>query len=102
MSRAENNVQRMTIKAPMDGIVVMGNLVLNGELRQIREGDQLSAGQPFMTIVDPSSMVLNATVNQVAAERLRLTMKGAIRLAAYPKVQLPGTLIGLVSISKPF
>jgi multidrug resistance efflux pump len=100
MQRAENNVQRMTIKAPMDGIVVMGNLVLNGELRQIREGDVIAAGQPFMTIVDPSSMVLNATVNQVDAERLRLGMKATIRLDAYPEVSLPGTLIGIGAMSK--
>jgi RND family efflux transporter MFP subunit len=100
MQRAENNVQRMTIRAPMDGIVVMGNLVLNGELRQIREGDMVAAGQPFMTIVDPSSMVLNATVNQVDAERLRLGMKATVRLDAYPEVQLPGTLSGIGAMSK--
>jgi RND family efflux transporter MFP subunit len=100
MQRAENNVQRMTIKAPMDGIVVMGNLVLNGELRQIREGDVVAAGQPFMTIVDPSSMVLNATVNQVDAERLRLGMRATIRLDAYPDLQLPGSLIGIGAMSK--
>jgi multidrug resistance efflux pump len=100
MQRAENNVQRMTIKAPMDGIVVMGNIVLNGELRQIREGDTVAAGQPFMTIVDPRSMVLNATVNQVDAERLRLGMKGTIRLDAYPDVQLPGTLSGIGAMAK--
>jgi HlyD family secretion protein len=90
----------MTIKAPMDGIVVMGNVVLNGELRQIREGDIVMAGQPFMTIVDPSSMVLNATVNQVDAERLRLGMRATIRLDAYPDVQLPGGLIGIGAMSK--
>jgi HlyD family secretion protein len=100
LQRAENNVQRMTIKAPMDGIVVMGNVVLNGELRQIREGDQVAAGQPFVTIVDPSSMVLNALVNQVDAERLRLGMKATIRLDAYPDVQLPGTLTGIGAMSK--
>lgn len=100
MQRAENNVQRMTMRAPMDGIVVMGNVVLNGELRQIREGDQVGAGQPFMTIVDPSSMVLNATVNQVDAERMRLGMKATVRLDAYPEVTLPGTLIGIGAMSK--
>jgi HlyD family secretion protein len=100
LSRAEINVQRMTIKAPMDGIVVMGNLVLNNELRQIREGDQISAGQPFMYVVDPRSMVLNATVNQVDAERLRLGMKSTVRLDAYSEVQLPGTLIGIGAMSK--
>jgi HlyD family secretion protein len=100
MQRAENNVQRMTIKAPMDGIVVMGNISLNGELRQIREGDTVGAGQPFMTIVDPSSMVLNATVNQVDAERMRLGMRATVRLDAYPDVALPAGLVGIGAMAK--
>lgn len=100
LSRAEVNVQRMTIKSPIDGIVVMGTIPRNGEFGQIREGDQIGAGQPFMSIVDPSSMVLNATVNQVDAERLRLGMKATVRLDAYPEVRLPGDLIGIGAMSK--
>jgi HlyD family secretion protein len=100
MQRAQTNVERMTVKAPIDGILVMGNLVLNGELRQIREGDQVAAGQPFMSIVDPTSMVLDATVNQVDAERLRLGMRAGIRLDAYPDMALPGSLIGIGAMSK--
>src|SRR5205823_1215427 len=56
MARAENNVQKMTMKSPMDGIVVMQSIVRNGEFGQIREGDQVQAGQPFVQIVDPSTM----------------------------------------------
>ncbi len=100
LQRAENNVLKMTIKSPMDGIVVMQSIVRNGEFGQIREGDQVGAGQPFLSIVDPRSMVLNATVNQVDAERLRLGMKASIRLDAYPDVQMPGTLIGIGAMSK--
>jgi HlyD family secretion protein len=100
LKRAEMNVQRMTIKTPMDGIVVMQSIVRNGEFGQIREGDQVFAGQPFMQIVDPRSMVLNATVNQVDAEKLRLGMKSSIRLDAYPDIELPGTLIGIGALSK--
>jgi HlyD family secretion protein len=100
LQRAQMNVERMTIKAPMDGIVVMQSVIRNGEFGQFREGDQVAAGQPFMSIVDPSSMVLNATVNQVDAERLRLGMKSTIRLDAYPEVELPGTLVGIGAMSK--
>jgi HlyD family secretion protein len=100
LQRAETNVQRMTIKSPMDGIVVMASIVRNGEFGQIREGDQVNAGQPFVTIVDPRSMVLNATVNQVDAERLRLGMKASVRLDAYPEVELPGSLMGIGAMSK--
>ena len=100
LQRASTNVQRMTVKSPLDGIVVMASIVRNGEFGQVREGDQVNAGQPFVTIVDPRSMVLNATVNQVDAEKLRLGMKASIRLDAYPDVNLPGTLIGIGAMSK--
>jgi HlyD family secretion protein len=100
MARAEANVQKMTMKSPMDGIVVMQSIVRNGEFGQIREGDQVQAGQPFVQIVDPSSMVLNATVNQVDAERLRLGMKATVRMDAYPDIELPATLMGIGAMAK--
>jgi len=100
LQRADNNVKRMTIKSPMDGIAVMASIVRNGEYGQVREGDQVNAGQPFLSIVDPSSMVLSATVNQVDAERLRLGMKATIHLDAYPDLSLPGTLVGIGAMSK--
>ena len=100
VARAEANVKKMTVKAPMDGIVVMQSIVRNGEFGQIREGDQVAAGQPFVSIVDPTSMVLNATVNQVDAEKLRLGMKSVIHLDAYPDIELPGTLVGIGAMAK--
>jgi multidrug efflux pump subunit AcrA (membrane-fusion protein) len=100
LTRAENNVKRMEIHSPMDGIAVMASIVRNGEYGQVREGDQVNAGQPFLTIVDPRSMILNATCNQVDAERLRLGMKATVHLDAYPDVELPGALIGIGAMSK--
>jgi HlyD family secretion protein len=100
VARADANVKKMSVKAPMDGIVVMQSIVRNGEFGQIREGDQVAAGQPFVQIVDPSSMVLNATVNQVDAEKLRLGMKSLIHMDAYPDIELPGTLVGIGAMAK--
>jgi HlyD family secretion protein len=100
LQRAEGNVKKMEIHAPMEGIVVMGSIVRNGEYGQVREGDQVNAGQPFMTVVDPSSMVLNATVNQVDAENLRLGMKAMIHLDAYPDLVLPGVVEGIGAMAK--
>ncbi|MEO8592176.1 MAG: HlyD family efflux transporter periplasmic adaptor subunit [Candidatus Solibacter sp.] len=100
MSRAEGNVRKMIVKAPMEGIVVMQTTTRNGEFGQIREGDQVAAGQPFVQIVDPSSMVLNATVNQVDAEKLRLGMKAIIHMDAYGDIELPGTLTGIGAMAK--
>jgi multidrug resistance efflux pump len=102
--RAEANVQKMTAKSPMPGFVVMASIVRNGEFGQIREGDQINAGQPFVSIVDPSSMVLNGTLNQVDAGALRLGMKAIVHVDAYPELQLPGivTVVGAMSVSSAF
>jgi multidrug efflux pump subunit AcrA (membrane-fusion protein) len=100
LGRVENNVKRMTMAAPIDGIVVMANLVINGELRQVREGDQVSPGQPVLYIVDASSMALNATVNQVDAERMRLGMRATISLDAYPGLSLNGVLTAVGAMAK--
>jgi multidrug efflux pump subunit AcrA (membrane-fusion protein) len=100
LQRADTNVKRMEIHSPMDGIAVMASIVRNGEYGQVREGDQVNAGQPFLTIVDPRSMILNATVNQVDAERLRLGMKATVHLDAYPDIDMPGELVGIGAMSK--
>src|SRR5262249_7020507 len=83
-----------------DGIVVMQSLFRSGEFGQIQKGDQVASGQFFMSIVDPSSMVLNATVNQVDAEKLRMGAKAQVRLDAYPDIQLPATVIGIGAMAR--
>jgi RND family efflux transporter MFP subunit len=100
LARTEANVGKMTIKAPIDGIVVMASIVRNGEFGQVRQGDEVRPGQPFMYIEDTSSMVVNATLNQVDAERLRMGMKATIHLDAYNDIALPGTLVGIGAMSE--
>ncbi len=100
LQRAENNVEKLVMKAPMEGIVVMQSIFRGGDFGQIQVGDQISPGQMFMTIVDPSSMVLNATVNQVDGEKLRLNAKANVRFDAFPDLELPASVIGVGAMSK--
>jgi multidrug resistance efflux pump len=104
LQRAERNVQKMTIHAPLDGMAVLATVVLNNETRQVREGDQIFAGQPFLSIVDPRSMILKATVNQVDAERMRLGMKASVSLDAYPELRAPAAIegIGAMAVASTF
>ncbi|MBZ5586088.1 MAG: HlyD family efflux transporter periplasmic adaptor subunit [Acidobacteriia bacterium] len=92
LKRAEANVPKMVIRAPMDGVVVMATIVRNGELGQVREGDQVNPGQPFMYIIDPNAMVLDAFLNQVDAERLRLGAKALVHVDSYSDCEMPGSV----------
>jgi biotin carboxyl carrier protein len=100
MQRAVNNVEKLIMKAPMEGIVVMQSIFRGGDFGQIKEGDQVYSGQSFMTIVDPRSMVLNSTVNQVDAEKLRLGAKAVVNLDAYGDIRVPATVIGIGAMAK--
>ena len=95
MDRAAANIERMKMKSPINGIAVLQTLFRQGQMAQVRVGDQVNPGQTFLSIVDPSSMVINAMVNQVESEKLRLSLKAHIRLDAYPDIELPGSIIGI-------
>ena len=84
LKRAEANADRMLLKAPIDGLVVMQTTFRGSEFAQIQPGDQLFPGMMFMQIVDPSSMIINATVNQVDVESLKIGAKATVRFDAYP------------------
>lgn len=101
LQKAEMNANRMVMKAPIDGLVVMERVFRGGEFAQIQMGDQIYPGQMFMKIVDPSSMVINASVSQVDAEALRIGLKATVRIDAYPNLSLPAHVFSIGAISKP-
>ena len=92
LKRAQANADKMVIKAPIDGLIVMQQTFRGSDFTPIQAGDQLMPGQFFMSIVDPSSMVVNATVNQVDIERLRIGTRARVRFDAYPDLELPARI----------
>lgn len=101
LQRATNNVDRMVMKAPIDGVVVMQSIFRGGDFGQVQQGDQIYPGMTFMQIVDPSSMVISGSVNQVDAEAIRLGMPATTRFDAYPGMELPAHVIGIGAMTKP-
>ena len=100
LKRAEANVDKMVARAAIDGLVVMQNIVRGTDYGQIQAGDQLAPGQFYMQIVDPRSMVVNATVNQVDAELLRIGQKARVRFDAYPDLELPAHVYSIGAMTK--
>jgi HlyD family secretion protein len=82
--------RRCSIRSPMDGMVVMQMSYRGGQMNQIQVGDRLSPGQPFMRVVDPSSMELDATMNQVESEMVRLGQRAIVRFDAFPDIVVRG------------
>jgi multidrug efflux pump subunit AcrA (membrane-fusion protein) len=86
VERFTADLEKFVFRAPMDGMVVMltQNRPGSREEVQIQAGDSIAPGQPFMRIVDPASMQVEATINQAESSHFRIGQEAAVGLDAYP------------------
>ncbi len=99
LSRAERNADRLVIKTPIGGIVVMQTIFRGGSFAQSAKGDEIFPGAYFMQIVDPSNMILEAAVNQTDIQKLRVGQEAEIRLDAYPDKVFRGKVRSVAAIA---
>jgi multidrug efflux pump subunit AcrA (membrane-fusion protein) len=99
-NRAKSNVDRMVVAAPIDGLVVMQTLRRGSDYAEIQQGDQLSPGQPYMQLVDLSSMSIEANLNQVDAEQVRIGQRARVHFDAYPGLELPAHVTAVTAFAR--
>jgi multidrug resistance efflux pump len=98
--RAEANVDKMVVRAPVDGLVVVTEIFRGSEFGQIQAGDQLRPGQPYAQIVDPRSMIVEATANQVDVENLRIGARAHLLFDAYSDLELAARVYSIGPLAK--
>jgi len=101
LERARMNADRLLVRAPMDGMVVLLDVFRGGQFSRVREGDMIYSGQPFAQIVDPTSMLVQAEVNQVDVENLRIGMKARVHFEAFPDLVLPARVYSIGTVARP-
>ncbi len=92
MNYAQANSSRMTLRSPMEGVVVFNSIWISGRMRTVQLGDSVRPGVPILQVVDPSKMEVRADVNQVDFSRVSVGQHAQIRLDAYPGLVLPAVL----------
>ncbi len=100
LRRSEQNADRMVIKSAMEGMVVMMQMFRGADFGQVQQGDPVQPGQPFMQVVDPDSMIVNASMNQVDVEKIRVGAKAIIHFDAFPDLALPGHVFSVAAMPK--
>jgi len=97
--RHATDIKRFNLQTPMAGLVVMQQVFRAGEMGQIQEGDQVSAGQGLMKIVDPFSMQVEAAVNQSESSEFRIGQPAVVGLDAFPELRFKGRVYSLGAIA---
>ncbi len=100
LRRAQNNAEKLVVRALMDGMVVLLDVFRHGEFGKVKEGDELWSGQPFLQVVDLSSMIVKAKVNQLDVEEVRIGQRARVRFDAFPDLELPARVYSIGTVAK--
>ncbi len=96
VKRHEGDLARLTIKSPVDGMVVLESTFRPGGQQQtVQTGDLLTPGTPFMRIIDTRTLQVEGTVNQAEVERFRMGQEANIRLDGMPDAKYRGRVYSL-------
>jgi HlyD family secretion protein len=99
MLHAQRNEERMAIRSPIEGVVVLHSIWKSGTFATVEEGDQVRPGTGFMEVVNPSEMEVRAKVSQMGMARLSAGQQAEVQLDAYPGLVLPAKLESLAPIA---
>jgi len=99
--RHATDVEKFTIQAPIGGLVVMQSIWRGNEMGQVQQGDQVAPGQPFMRVVDTSSMLVQSTASQVESDEMRIGQPALVSFDAFPELKLNARVatIGAIAVS---
>jgi HlyD family secretion protein len=98
---ARNNIEKMTIRSPLRGLVVLSPVYKASRYVDLQEGDEVRPGSAIMLVVDPSAMQVRARINQVDMSFLEVGQPADVGLDAYPDLVLPGVVGHLGAVGVP-
>lgn len=97
---ADQNAKKLSIHAPVDGLAVLNNIWKGNGMGEVQEGDQVRPGLPFMQVVNPNAMEVQARVNQADIGLLKVDQPLQVRLDAYPGMVFSGSVAHIAAIGE--
>lgn len=103
LRRLEKMVANCTLRAPRDGLVVYANQSNSWgrSETQIQEGVTVRQSQPIFNVPDPKHMRVKARVNESKTSLVQEGQKVIIRVDAFPRRPLRGTVGAITAIPAP-
>ncbi len=102
VERHEEDLRRIVVRAPMDGMVVLQTMFRpGGDQVSLAVGDRVGPGQQVAKVIDPTSMQVEGVINQSESSNFRIGQTSAIGLDAFPGARYEGKVyaIGALAIS---
>jgi HlyD family secretion protein len=86
VERSRANTEKLSVKAPIHGMVALQNVWRNNSLGHAQEGDQVWPGTPLLQLFDPSEMQVELAVGEPDGAALVPGAKAVVHLDAFPEL----------------
>jgi multidrug resistance efflux pump len=86
VARQTRNSDRLTVKAPIRGMVALENIWRNNSMGHAQEGDQIWPGSPLLKLFDPSAMAVEVAVGEPDGAVLVPGARATVHLDAFPEL----------------
>jgi hypothetical protein len=101
MRHAEENVRRMTVHAPFEGLAVLKSVFKGSQMAEVQEGDELRPGVPVLDVVDPSEMRVRVRIGQADGGFVAVGQAARVLLDAYPDLAFDGRVEQVAPLAVP-
>jgi len=92
MLYAQGNSEKMSIRAPLDGLAVVSSIWKGGRMDEVLEGEEVRPGLPILQVVNPALMQVRSRVNQADLSYLKVAQPVEVTPDAYPELHFRGKL----------
>jgi len=87
VERQLRNSEKLSVQAPIKGMVALQNVYRNNSMGHAQEGDQLWPGSPLLKLFDPTAMEVEVAVGEPDGAVLVPGAKAIVHLDAFPELQ---------------
>ncbi len=90
LKQARNELKKVELRAPFDGIAILYETFRDGEKRKPRVGDRIIRNQPILYLPDISTMIVKTDIREVDLHKISLDQTAQVQVDAYPDARLQG------------
>ena len=99
LKEAQREMDALTLKAPIDGLVVYKEIWGGGGRAKVKVGDTPWRGQALVEIPDLSLMQVKTSINEVDVSRVAKGQQVRIKLDALPEPNFYGTVTSVATLA---
>lgn len=96
---ATRDLEKMTLTAPIPGLVVYLEIWKGGSMSKIQEGDSPWGGQGLIDLPDLSTMIVETTVSEVDVSKVNKGQQVEVQLDAIPGPMFSGTVTDIGTLA---